>query len=49
VHMYSLVSNYPQQAASVFSIILSLPSLVLLFFVRRYIIGGSLAAGFRLR
>ncbi|QBD83758.1 ABC transporter permease subunit [Ktedonosporobacter rubrisoli] len=48
VQMYTLVSNYPQQAAAVFSIVLSLPSFILLLLVRRYIIGGSLAAGFRL-
>jgi putative spermidine/putrescine transport system permease protein len=49
VQMYSLVSNYPQQAAAVFSIVLSIPSFVLLLLVRRYILGGTLAAGFRLR
>lgn len=48
VQMYTLVSNYPQQAAAVFSILLSLPSFVLLLLVRRHIIGGSLAAGFRM-
>jgi putative spermidine/putrescine transport system permease protein len=47
--MYSLVSSYPQQAAAVFSIVLSIPSFVLLLLVRRYILGGTLAAGFRLR
>lgn len=49
VQMYSLVTNYPQQAAAVFSIVLSLPSFILLLLVRRYILGGTLAAGFRLR
>ncbi|QBD78702.1 ABC transporter permease subunit [Ktedonosporobacter rubrisoli] len=49
VQMYTLVSNYPQQAAAVFSIILSIPSCVLLILVRRYVIGGSLAAGFHIR
>ena len=48
VQMYTLVSNYPQQAAAVFSIVLSIPSFVLLLLVRRYIIGGALAAGFHL-
>jgi putative spermidine/putrescine transport system permease protein len=48
VQMYTLVQNYPQQAAAVFSIVLSIPSFVLLLLVRRYIIGGSLAAGFHL-
>jgi putative spermidine/putrescine transport system permease protein len=49
VQMYSLVTGYPQQAAAVFSIVLSIPSFILLLLVRRHIIGGSLAAGFRLR
>jgi putative spermidine/putrescine transport system permease protein len=47
--MYTLVANFPQQAAAVFSIVLSIPSFVLLLLVRKHIIGGSLAAGFRLR
>jgi len=46
--MYSLVSGYPQQAAAVFSILLAIPSFVLLILVRKYVMGGSLAAGFRL-
>lgn len=49
VQMYSLVANYPQQAAAVFSIVLTIPSFLLLLLVRRSIMGGSLAAGFRLR
>lgn len=49
VVMYSLVSGYPEQAAAVFSILLTLPSLILLFLVRRYIVGGSFASAFRLR
>ncbi|MBO0779606.1 MAG: ABC transporter permease subunit [Ktedonobacteraceae bacterium] len=48
VQMYTLVTNYPQQAAAVFSIVLSIPSFVLLLLVRKYIVGGSLAAGFHL-
>ncbi|HTK07965.1 MAG TPA: ABC transporter permease subunit [Ktedonobacteraceae bacterium] len=47
--MYTLVTSYPQQAAAVFSIVLSIPSFVLLLLVRKYILGGTLAAGFRLR
>lgn len=49
VQMYNLVTNYPQQASAVFSIVLSIPSFVLLLLVRKYIIGGSLAAGFKMR
>lgn len=46
--MYTLVNGYPHQAAAVFSIILAVPSFILLLFVRKYVTGGSLAAGFRL-
>jgi putative spermidine/putrescine transport system permease protein len=49
VQMYSLVLNYPQQAAAVFSILLSVPSVVLLLLVRRHIMGGRLAEGFQLK
>ncbi|MCY0880236.1 MAG: ABC transporter permease subunit [Firmicutes bacterium] len=49
VQMYTLVGHYPQQAAAVFAIILTLPSVILLLLVRRYIVGGTLAAGFRIR
>lgn len=48
VQMYTLVTNYPQQAAAVFSIVLSIPSFALLMLVRKHIVGGSLAAGFHL-
>jgi len=47
--MYSLVLNYPMQVAAVFSILLSLPSVALLLFARRYIMGGRLAEGFQIR
>jgi len=49
IEMYSLVLNYPSQAAAVFSIVLSLPSIVLLLAARRWIMGGYLAEGFQLR
>lgn len=49
VQMYSMVTNYPQQAAAVYSILLTIPSLVLLLIIRKYIVGGYLAAGFRLK
>jgi putative spermidine/putrescine transport system permease protein len=49
VQMYSMVTNYPQQAAAVFSIILTLPSLILMLIIRRYVVGGYLAAGFRMK
>ncbi|QDP95923.1 ABC transporter permease subunit [Microlunatus elymi] len=47
--MYSLVLNYPRQVAAVFSILLSIPSVVLLLLVRKHVMGGQLAEGFQLR
>jgi putative spermidine/putrescine transport system permease protein len=47
--MYSLVLNYPEQAAAVFSILLALPSVVLMTIARKHIMGGRLAEGFQLR
>lgn len=48
VQMYSLVSDYPPEAAAVFSVLLAVPSVVLLLLVRRHIMGGALARGFQL-
>ncbi|GAB3913654.1 ABC transporter permease [Microlunatus endophyticus] len=47
--MYSLVLNYPRQVAAVFSILLSIPSVVLLMLVRKHVMGGQLAEGFQIR
>ena len=47
--MYTLVLNYPEQAAAVFAILLTIPSVLLLALVRRHIMGGRLAEGFQLR
>lgn len=47
--MYALVLNYPRQVAAVFSILLSIPSVVLLLLVRKHIMGGQLAEGFQIR
>ncbi len=49
VQMYSLVSDYPPQAAAVFAVLLSIPSVVLMLLVRRHVLGGSLAKGFEIR
>lgn len=49
VEMYSLVLNYPSQAAAVFAIVLSIPSVLLLLGVRKWVMGGYLAEGFQLR
>ena len=47
--MYTLVLNYPEQAAAVFSLLLALPSVLLMALVRKHIMGGKLAEGFQLR
>jgi len=47
--MYTLVLNYPLQMAAVFSILLSIPSVLLLALVRKQVMGGQLAEGFQLR
>jgi len=47
--MYTLVLNYPKQVAAVFAILLSVPSVALLLFARKYIMGGRLAEGFQIR
>lgn len=47
--MYTLVLNYPLQMAAVFSILLSIPSVLLLALAHRHIMGGQLAEGFQLR
>lgn len=47
--MYSLVLNYPPQVAAVFSILLSIPSALLLLLVRKHVMGGQLAEGFQIR
>ncbi|MEO7070051.1 MAG: ABC transporter permease subunit [Nostocoides sp.] len=47
--MYTLVLNYPTQVAAVFSILMSIPSVVLLMVARKRIMGGQLAEGFQIR
>lgn len=47
--MYTLVLNYPQGAAAVFALLLSVPSVVLMLLVRKHVMGGYLAEGFQLR
>jgi putative spermidine/putrescine transport system permease protein len=47
--MYTLVLNYPPQVAAVFSIMLAIPSAVLLLLVRKHVMGGQLAEGFQIR
>ncbi|HEY5319776.1 MAG TPA: ABC transporter permease subunit [Galbitalea sp.] len=47
--MYTLVLNYPSQVAAVFSILMSIPSVVLLMVARKRIMGGQLAEGFQIK
>jgi putative spermidine/putrescine transport system permease protein len=47
--MYTLVLNYPEQVAAVFSILLAIPSVVLMAIARKHVMGGRLAEGFQLR
>ncbi|HET8607587.1 MAG TPA: ABC transporter permease subunit [Gaiellaceae bacterium] len=47
--MYTLVLNYPEQAAAVFSLLLAVPSVILMTLVRKHVMGGKLAEGFQIR
>jgi putative spermidine/putrescine transport system permease protein len=47
--MYNLIGHYPAQVSAVFSILLSIPSVLLLLAVRRHVMSGALAEGFQLR
>ena len=47
--MYTLVLNYPEQVAALFSILLAVPSVVLMSLARKHVMGGRLAEGFQLR
>lgn len=47
VQMYTLVGNYPEPVGAIFSVLLTLPSLILLVIARRFLLAGYLAAGFR--
>ncbi len=47
--MYSLVENYPIQVAAVFSLLLAIPSVLLISLARKHIVGGQLAEGFQIK
>lgn len=49
VQMYNLIANFPGPATAVFAVLLALPSVILLFFVRKYLFDGTLASGYQLR
>ena len=47
--MYALVLNYPVQISAVFSLLLAIPSVILITMARKQIIGGQLADGFQIK
>jgi putative spermidine/putrescine transport system permease protein len=47
--MYALVLNYPAQIAAVFSLLLAVPSVILIGVARKHILGGHLAEGFQIK
>jgi putative spermidine/putrescine transport system permease protein len=47
--MYALVLNYPVQISAVFSLLLAIPSVLLITLARKQIIGGQLAEGFQIK
>ena len=47
--MYALFLNYPAQIAAVFSLLLAVPSVVLIGVARKHILGGHLAEGFQIK
>lgn len=49
VQMYTLIASFPVSATAVFSVLLTLPSVVLLLVARRYLFDGTLASGYQLR
>ncbi|WP_026564211.1 ABC transporter permease [Bacillus sp. UNC41MFS5] len=48
VIMYSLIADYPSTAGAVFSIILTLPTVILLVAARKFVAGDALAGGFKM-
>jgi putative spermidine/putrescine transport system permease protein len=49
VVMYTVIFDYPATAGAVFSIILVLPTLLLLTFARRFVGADAIAAGFKMK
>jgi putative spermidine/putrescine transport system permease protein len=47
--MYAIVETYPIQVTAVFSILLTIPSVLLIGLARKHIIGGQLAEGFQIK
>ncbi|MHB1534941.1 MAG: ABC transporter permease [Acidimicrobiales bacterium] len=49
VEMYNLVTNYPAEVSAVFAVLLSVPSAILLFAVRKVLFGAGTASALHLR
>lgn len=49
VEMYGIILDYPGQAGAVFAILLIIPSLVLIFLMRKYIGPDAIAGGFKMK
>jgi putative spermidine/putrescine transport system permease protein len=49
VEMYSVITEFPVMAGAVFSIILMVPTVILLFIMRQYVGPGAIAGGFKLK
>ncbi|WP_052127229.1 ABC transporter permease [Pontibacillus litoralis] len=49
VVMYSIIADYPSTAGSVFSIILTLPTIILLLAARRFLGADAMANGFQMK
>ncbi|WP_067838931.1 ABC transporter permease [Amphibacillus sediminis] len=49
VTMYSIIADYPSTAGAVFSVILTLPTIILLFAARRFVGADAFANGFKMK
>jgi putative spermidine/putrescine transport system permease protein len=47
--MYSIISDYPSSAGAVFSIILTAPSIILLYAAQRFVSANALSSGFQIK
>lgn len=47
--MYSIISDYPSSAGAVFSIILTAPSIILLFAAQKFVSANVLSSGFQIK
>jgi putative spermidine/putrescine transport system permease protein len=47
--MYSIISDFPSSAGAVFSIILTLPTIILLVAAQRLVSADVLASGFQMK